>query len=182
AAYYLAAVGYRLEGRPLFIDKYPFNFLYLGFIARAFPQARIVYLRRNPMDACFAMYKQSFFRFAYTLEDLGAYYIAWERLRRHWQVVLGERIIEVEYESLVAEPEAQIRTLLERLGLAFEPACLDFHLNTAPSATASSVQVREPAHTRSVNKWLNFKRQLEPLRAQLEQAGLAVGGTGSFSG
>lgn len=174
AADYLGMVDYRLAGRPLFIDKYPFNFLYLGFIARAFPRARIVLLRRHPMDACFSLYKQSFFRFAYTLEELARYYIAWDGLRRHWGRVIGERVVEVEYESLVSEPEVQVRMLLEKLDLEFESACLDFHLNTAPSATASTVQIRERMHTRSVGKWRNWERQFAPLRAQLAAAGIAV--------
>ena len=172
---YLEAVRYRLSGKPLFIDKYPFNFLYLGFISRSFPQARIVHLRRHPMDACFAMYKQSFFRFAYTLEDLASYYVAYDRLSSHWRQCLGDRIIEVEYEKLVSNPDAQIRALLNRLGLDFEQACLDFHLNTAPSATASAVQVREKAHTRSVSRWKKFEEQLRPLRDRLEDAGIETG-------
>lgn len=174
ARYYLDAIGYRLSGKPVFIEKYPLNYLYLGFIARSFPAAPIVHLRRHPMDACFAMYKQSFFRFAYTLEDLAAYYVAYDRLQRHWRDTLGDRVIEVSYEELVAEPEREIRRLLERLGLPFEQACLDFHLNEAPSATASTVQVREKAHTRSVGRWRQFERELEPLRARLEEAGIAV--------
>lgn len=171
---YLDAVAYRLSGKPLFIDKYPFNFLYLGFIARAFPAARIVHLRRHPMDACFAMYKQSFFRFAYTLEDLADYYAAYDRLSRHWRERLGDRIIEVQYESLVADPEGQIRALLERLGLDFEQDCLDFHLSEAPSATASAVQVREKAHTRSVARWRKFEQHLQPLKMRLEAAGIPL--------
>ena len=127
------------------------------------------------MDACFAMYKQSFFRFAYTLEDLASYYIAYDRLSRHWRQHLGDRIIEVEYERLVSDPDGQIRTLLDRLGLGFEQACVDFHLNTAPSATASAVQVREKAHTRSVERWKKFEDQLQPLRARLEEAGIPTG-------
>jgi hypothetical protein len=174
AAGYLDAVEYRLAGRPFFIDKYPLNFLYLGFIAKAFPRARIVLLRRHPMDACFAMYKQSFFRFAYTLEDVGRYYLAYERLYRHWAKVLRDRLIEVKYESLVADPEGQVRLLLDELGLEFEQACLDFEQNETPSATASSVQVREKVHQRSVNKWKNFAHQLQGLKDYLEQAGIGV--------
>jgi len=131
-----------------------------------------VHLRRNPMDACFAMYKQSFFKFAFTLDDLARYYVAYDRLSRHWREHLGDRIVEVEYEALVSDPDGQIRSLLERLGLDFEPACLDFHLNTAPSATASTVQVREKAHTRSVLRWKKFERQLQPLRDSLQAAGI----------
>lgn len=174
AAGYLNAVEYRLAGRALFIDKYPFNFLYLGFIARAFPRAHIVHLRRQPMDACFAMYKQSFFRFAYTLEDVGRYYLAYERLYRHWARVLQDRLIVVEYESLVADAQGQIRILLDKLGLEFEQSCVDFEHNETPSASASSVQVREKVHQRSVHNWKNFARQLQGLKDFLEQAGIAV--------
>jgi tetratricopeptide (TPR) repeat protein len=172
---YLEAVNHKLGNSPLFIDKLPENFLYLGFIAKAFPQARIIHLKRNPMDACFAMYKQSFFRFAYRLEDIGEYYLAYDRLQKHWGEVLQDRVIEVKYENLVTDPENQTRLLLDKLGLEFEPACLDFHLNQAPSATASAVQVREKAHTRSVNNWKNWERQLQPLKVQLENAGIATG-------
>ena len=171
---YLNAVDYRLSDRPIFIDKLPENFLYLGFIAKAFPDAKMIHLRRNPMDSCFALYKQSFFKFAYTLENLGRYYVAYDRLRSHWEEVLKDRLIEVEYESLVADHEGQTRILLDKLGLDFEQACLDFDQNKTPSGTASSVQVREKAHTRSVNKWKKFERQLQPLKDQLEEAGVSV--------
>ena len=171
---YLNAVDYRLGGSPMFIDKLPENFLYLGYIAKAFSAAQIVHTRRSPMDACFAMYKQSFFRYAYTLEDLGRYYVAYDRLRRHWREVLRDRLIEVEYESLVTDQEDQTRTLLDKLGLEFEQACLDFDRNVAPSATASSVQVREKVHTRSIDKWKNFASQLQPLRDYLVEHGIPV--------
>jgi hypothetical protein len=91
---YLSAVNYRLGDKPMFIDKLPFNFLYLGFIAKAFPHARIIHLERNPMDSCFAMYKQVFtwaYKFSYTLERLGRYYVAYERLCNHWRDILGVR-------------------------------------------------------------------------------------------
>ncbi len=172
AAHYMDAVGYRLKGMPMFVEKFPENYLYLGFIARDFPGARIIHLRRNPMDACFAMFKQSFFKFAYTLENLGRYYVAYDRLYRHWQAVLGHRLIEVEYESLVADQERQTRILLDKLGLDFEQACLDFEQNKAPSATASAVQVLEKMHSRSVGKWKNFENELQPLQHYLEKAGV----------
>jgi len=174
---YMASIRYRLGNEPMFIDKLPFNFLYLGFIAKAWPDARMVYLRRNPMDSCFAMYKQVFtwaYKFSYTLEGLGRYYVAHHRLLEHWKQVLGARLIEVEYEALVSSQEAETRRLLERLGLDFEPACLEFEKNEAASATASSVQVREKIHTRSVDRWRHFERQLQPLRAMLEAAGITV--------
>ncbi|MGD9264851.1 MAG: sulfotransferase, partial [Lysobacterales bacterium] len=171
---YMDAVEYRLSDSPVFIDKFPENFLYLGFIAKAFPDAHIIHLRRNPMDSCFAMYKQSYFKFAYTLESLGRYYVAYDRLRSHWKEVLKDRVIEVEYESLVADQEGQTRSLLDRLGLDFEQACLDFEQNEAPTATASAVQVREKAHTRSVHKWKRFANELHALKEHLENAGIRV--------
>ena len=171
---YMDAVDYRLSDRPYFIDKLPENFLYLGFIAKAYPHAHIIHLRRNPMDSCFAMFKQSFFKYAYTLESLGKYYVAYNRLCNHWKKVLKDRVIEVEYESLVSDPETQIRSLLDKLGLDFEQSCLDFDQNKAPSATASAVQVREKAHTRSVGKWKNFADELQPLKDHLSGAGISV--------
>lgn len=171
---YLDAVRYRLGDEPLFIDKLPENVLYLGFIAKVYPDARLIHLRRSPMDTCFAMYKQSFFKFAYSLENIARYYIAYSRLVEHWRQVLGTRLIEVEYEALVKDQEAQTRALLARLGLEFEPACLHFEENQAPSATASAAQVREKMHSRSIGRWKHFARHLEPLRARLEAAGVPI--------
>ncbi len=174
---YVDAVRYRLGDAPYFIEKLPFNFLYLGFIARAWPEARIVHLVRNPMDSCFSMYKQVFtwaYKFSYSLDSLGQYYVAHDRLARHWHDVLGDRLIEVKYEDLVADQQGQTRRLLERLGLDFEEACLQFDRNTTPSATASSVQVREKVHSGSVLRWKRFERQLQPLKDHLESAGIQV--------
>ena len=171
---YLRAVTYKFGDKPMFIEKFPENFLYLGFIAKAYPFARIIHLKRNPMDACFAMYKQSFFKFAYTLDDLGRYYEAHDRLLNHWLETLKDRLIEVEYESLVADQEGQTRELLEKLGLDFEEACLDFEQNITASNTASSVQIREKIHTRSVNRWTHFAEYLRPLKSYLEDAGIKV--------
>ena len=171
---YVDAISHRLGDEPYFIEKLPENVLYLGFIAKAWPNARIVHLHRHPMDTCFAVYKQSFFRFAYSLDDLAEYYLAYERLSRHWREMLGPRLVELNYEDLVGDQETQTRRLLEAVGLEFEEACLRFDQNVAPVATASSVQVREKVHTRSVGKWKKFERQLQPLRDRLEQSGIVV--------
>ncbi len=174
---YLNMVDYMLEDTPMFIDKLPYNFLYIGFIAKAFPDARIICLRRNPMDTCFSMYKQAFtwaYKFSYSLSDLGTYYIAYSRLFDHWKAVLGERLIEINYESLVTDQEQQTRGLLNKVGLDFEEACINFDENTAASMTASSVQVREKVHSRSVERWREFETQLAPLRTQLDAAGIRV--------
>lgn len=177
ARHYMDSAAYRLGSTPFFIDKLPFNYLFLGLIAKAWPDARIVLLKRDPMDACFSMYKQVFtwaYKFSYSLDDLAHYYVAYDRLLRHWRNVLGERLLEVEYEALVSDQEPQTRLLLDRLGLPFEPACLEFDRHGQSSTTASSVQVRQKMHTKSVGRWRHFARHLEPLRAHLEAAGIGL--------
>lgn len=175
---YLNAIAYRLGEQPIFIDKLPFNILYVGFIAKAWPDKPIILMKRNPMDACFSMYKQVFtwaYKYSYSLDTLARYYIAYDRLCEHWRKLLGDRLVEIQYEELVSDQEAQTRRLLDRLGLEFEEACLNFEKNAAPTATASSVQVREKVHTESVLRWKRYEQQLEPLRKQLEAAGIATG-------
>lgn len=174
---YVDTLRYRLTGEPVFVDKLPFNVLYLGFIARAWPDRPMVLLNRHPMDACFAMYKQVFtwaYKYSYDLDNLANYYIAYRNLVDHWRNVLGDRLVEVNYEDLVSDQEAQTRRLLDRVGLDFEEACLHFDRNTAPTATASSVQVREKVHTSSVGKWRHFERQLAPLADKLRAAGIPI--------
>lgn len=175
---YLNTIRYRLKEPPVFIDKLPFNVLYLGFIAKSWPDKPIILMKRKPMDACFSMYKQLFtwaYKYSYSLDTLGRYYIAYERLCAHWRELLGNQLVEVQYEDLVSDQEAQTRRLLDSLGLEFEEACLSFEKNIAPTATASSVQVREKVHTGSVERWKRYEKQLEPLRMQLEAAGISTG-------
>ncbi len=174
AAGYLEAMEYRLGGKSLFVEKFPENVLYLGFIAKAFPHCRIVLLKRNPLDSCFAMYKQSYFRYAYSLDDLGRYYVAHNRLLEHWRELFKDRLVEIDYEALVSDQEVQTRKLLEQVGLDFEADCLNFEQNKTASNTASTVQIREKVHTRSVHRWTRFEKQLQPLRSHLENAGIKV--------
>src|SRR5690606_18057552 len=121
----------------------PLNFLYAGFIAAALPNAKIVCVRRNPLDTCVSNYRRLFatgfayYYYAYDLADIGRYYTAFDRLVRHWRRLLGGGIYEIEYEALVAEPRNECGRLLEHLGLEWEDACLAFHRNPSPIATAS---------------------------------------------
>ena len=174
ASGYLEAIDYKLGDKPLFIEKFPENMLYVGFIAKAFPRCQIILQKRNPMDTCFAMYKQSYFRYAYSLDDLGPYYVAYDRLYRHWCEQLAARLIEVEYEAMVSNQEGETRTLLERMGLDFEQACLHFEKNVTASNTASTVQIREKVHTRSVQRWKFFEERLQSLRNHLQDAGIEL--------
>ena len=160
------------------IDKTPNNFLYLGLIAKALPRARIVHIRRQPMDACYAMYKTLFrmaYPFSYDLRDLGLYWLAYARLMAHWRERLPpDRFIEVDYEDLVANQEAVSQRLVAYAGLPWEAACLSFERNTEPSLTASAAQVRQPIYNRSVALWHRYQSELAPLAAVLRDAGVAV--------
>jgi Sulfotransferase family len=177
---YLALARAERGDQARFTDKQTTNFFYCALILRAFPHAHIVHVTRHPLAACYAIYKKGFeygfgFPFAYDLEELGAFYIDYRRLMAHWQRVLPGRILEVAYEDLVTAQEATTRRLLENLGLPFEAACLDFHLNPEPTTnTANSLQVRQPLYDSSLQQWRHYAEQLAPLRTQLETAGIRI--------
>lgn len=173
-AAYLQAVRPLAGGAGRFVDKLPHNFLYLGFIARALPNARIVCLRRDPMDACVANFRQllspdmPFFDYSFDLLDTGRYVLAFERLVAHWREAFSGRFLELRYEDLVADQAGQTRRLLEHCGLPWDDACLAFERNRAAVATASAVQVREPLHRDAVGRWRRYAPQLTELQALLE--------------
>lgn len=160
-------------GRRRFIDKMPNNFSHVGLIHAMLPRATVIDVRRHPLDACFSTYKQFFAEgqsFSYGLEDLGRYYRCYLELMDHWDRVLPGRVLQLRYEDLVHDPEAQIRRLLGHCGLDFEAACLSFHETRRPVRTASAEQVRQPLYTSGVGYWRNFEPQLEPLRRALGDA------------
>jgi tetratricopeptide (TPR) repeat protein len=174
----LAALGRRyLEetaplraGRAHFTDKLPNNFSHIGLIHTILPRATLIDARRHPMDACFSTFKQHFAEgqtFSYSLDDLGRYYRCYLSLMDHWDRVLPGRVLHLQYEELVREPEANIRRLLEHCGLPFEAACLAFHETRRAVRTASAEQVRQPLYGSGVGYWRHFERQLEPLREAL---------------
>lgn len=160
------------------IDKTPANFLYLGLVAAALPQARIIHVRRNPMDVCYAMYKTLFrmaYPFSYSLDDLGRYWLAWNTLMTHWRRVLpAERYLEIDYEELIEQQEPVTRRLVAHAGLPWQDACMAFERNRQPSLTASAAQVRQPIYRSSIGLWKNYRQQLAPLRAMFESAGIDV--------
>ena len=162
---------------PRFIDKLPLNFLYVGLINLALSNAKIISVRRHPLDTCYAVYKQLFveaYPFSYDLEELARYYAAYDRLMRHWNSVLPGVVYTVEYEKLVDDFEPEVHRLLAHCGLDYEEACLRFHENRTASTTASTVQVRQPVYRSSVGKWHQYSAQLAPLIAALEDEGIAL--------
>jgi len=167
---------------PVLVDKTPSNFLYLGLIAQAMPEARIVHLRRHPVDTCFAVYKTLFrmgYPYSYRLDQLADYYIAYDRLMAHWHRVLPGRILDVAYEDLVHDVEGESRKLLAHCGLAWQDGVLEFHNNRSASATASAAQVRRPVYRSSVGRWRAHEDGLAPLTERLRAAGIALDEVGA---
>jgi hypothetical protein len=165
---------------PHFTDKLPLNFLYIGFIHLALPDAKIICLRRNPLDTCLSNFRQlfdvnfSYYNYAYDIMETGRYYVLFHRLMEHWQRVLPGKILEVHYENLVADQETESRRIVEHCGLEWEEACLAFEKNTAAVATASAVQVRERIYTTAVGRWRRYEAQLQPLRDMLESENMPI--------
>jgi tetratricopeptide (TPR) repeat protein len=160
----------RKLGRPLFIDKMPNNFAHVGLICLILPGAKIIDARRHPLGCCFSAFKQHFARgqgFSYDLAELGRYYADYVALMAHFDAVLPGRIHRVIYEQMIADPEAEVRRLLDYCGLAFDEACLRFHENDRPVRTASSEQVRQPIFTDGVEHWRNYEPWLGPLKDAL---------------
>ncbi|MHA6288163.1 sulfotransferase family protein [Maricaulis sp. CAU 1757] len=173
AAYRRRVEGRRTNGTVFHIDKAPSNFLYIGLIARALPEARIIHIRRDPMDNAFSMFKALFrmgYPFSYDFADLAAYMTAHTELMAHWKRHLGDRLISVDYEALVAEPEARLRDVFGAMGLDYQTDCLDFTANPSPTVTHSAAQVRQPLNSRSVGVWRRHERQLAPLAKALGYA------------
>jgi tetratricopeptide (TPR) repeat protein len=172
---YLRAVAGYAPARPVTTDKLPNNFLYIGLLRLALPAARIIHLRRSPMDSAYAIYKTLFrmgYPYAYDLNDLAKYYVAYHRLMRHWRAAAQGFVVDVDYEDLVSAPEATARRLFANLGLGWEPQCLDFHRHSSPVATASAAQVREPVHTGSVGLWRHHEAGLADFSAGLRAEGV----------
>jgi tetratricopeptide (TPR) repeat protein len=168
---YLEAARPQTASRQRFVDKTPLNYLYMGLIRRALPRARFIALVREPMDSCYAMYKTLFanaYPFSYNLSDLGHYYAAWHRLMLHWKSEFDESLLFVQYEDLVANQEAVSRQLIAHCGLPWEAGCLEFQDNRTAVTTASSVQVRRPIYSASVDKWRCYEVQLQELARVLK--------------
>lgn len=158
---------------PGFVDKLPYNFLYCGYILASLPNARLIHLRRDPLDTCYAVYKTLFFgaySFSYDLDELADYYISYHRHMAHWRAVLPGRILDVSYEALVHEPEVQLRRIIDWCGLPWEASVLDFHRQEGPSMTASAMQVRRPVYTDSIGSWRRAEARFAPLKARFEAA------------
>ncbi|GAA0571839.1 tetratricopeptide repeat-containing sulfotransferase family protein [Rhizomicrobium electricum] len=153
------------------VDKFPYNFLHVGLIHLALPQAKIIHIRRDPLDTCFSCFQQSFagdVGFAYDLGELGRYYKAYDALMAHWRSVLpAGAMLEIQYEDLVKDLPALARRMVEYCGLEWDARCLEFHKTERAVVTASFNQVRQPLYQSSVGRAEAYRPYLAALRDAL---------------
>ena len=164
--YLKKSTAYRRTDRPFFIDKMPSNWMHIGLIRAMLPAARIIDVRRDPLDCCFSNYAQNYPRgheFTQSLTDLGLHYRNYERLMAHFDTVTPAAVTRIQYEELVERPDQSIRALLARLGLPFSEACLRFFENDRPVRTPSAQQVRQPINRRGIGRWRRYEPWLGPL-------------------
>ncbi len=163
---YMERTRIQRRGAPFFIDKMPNNFSHIGLIHLMLPNAKIIDARRQPLACCFSGFKQLFARgqnFTYDLTDMGQYYRDYVALMDHWDQVLPGRVLRMEYETVVADTDFQVRRLLDYCGLPFEEQCLRFYDTERAVRTASSEQVRQPIYSGAVEQWRHYLAHLDPL-------------------
>jgi tetratricopeptide (TPR) repeat protein len=155
-------------------DKRPHNFLFLGLIHAVFPRARVIHCRRHPIDTCLSIYFQNFasrMDFAYDRDDLVPCYRHYLRLMAHWRNVLpADRFLEIQYEGLVADRQAETRKLIDFCELDWNDACLRSEHNPRAVQTASVWQARQPVYQTSVARWRHYEPWLGVLRELLADA------------
>lgn len=156
-------------------DKMPSNFLIAGWLNALLPNARIIHCRRDPLDTCVSCYTTLFNRsheFTNRLDDLGLYYRMYLDMMAHWRKALpADRLLEIDYEALIENPEPVVRRMLEFIGLPWHPDCLAFGHTSETIQTASVMQVRQPLYTSSIGRWRHYAEHLGPLRAALGMNG-----------
>lgn len=149
------------------VDKAPINSDFLGLLHSVFPRARIIWLRRDPIDTCLSCYFQSFspvMNYAMDLTDLASFYREHHRLMAHWRAVLPQgTLLEVPYAELVADQETWTRRILEFVGLPWDARCMEFHTTTRAVTSASTWQVRQRIYKTSVERWRNYEKFIQPL-------------------
>jgi tetratricopeptide (TPR) repeat protein len=168
---YLGLIAYKPEGKTFLTDKYPFNFMLVPWIASALPEAKILHIRRDPVDTCFSNLKQLFsaaYGACYSQQDIAAYYAAYDSLMARWRRLFPERVFEVEYEQLVANPQEAATAMFRFCGLPPADEVWRIEKNIRPVATASTAQVREPINARAIGAWRRYENELQPLVRSLK--------------
>ncbi len=147
-------------------DKMPHNFIHLGLIAMLFPNIKFIHTKRDPIDTCLSIYFQNFndaHIYAADLNDLAFHYKQYERLMQHWHKVMPGRILDINYEDTINDPEYWSRQLISHIGLEWDDACLAPHKLERAVKTVSQWQVRQPIYKTSVQRWKNYEPFIAPL-------------------
>jgi thioredoxin-like negative regulator of GroEL len=168
ARQYLDTIGGLAPGATRLVDKQPTNFLFAGLIALLFPDARFVHCRRDPRDTTLSCFFQNFTNgqeFSFDLDDLVHFHRGYETLMNHWREVLPNPILDVDYESMVADPAASARRIVEFCGLDWDDVVLDVSAGGGSVESSSKWQVRQPVYTSSVARWQHYESHLGPLRS-----------------
>ncbi len=170
---YMADTRVYRTGKPYFIDKMPNNFRHVGLIHLILPNAKIIDARREPMSCCFSNLKQAFANgqeFSYGIDDIARYYRTYLDLMRHWDGALPGRVLRVQHEDVIDDLEASVHRILDHVGLAFEPGCVEYHKSRRSVRTPSSEQVRQPIFRDGLDQWRKYEPWLGPLRDALGDA------------
>ena len=171
AEQYISRICRRAPAAKRITDKMPANYMAMGLIPLMLPHAKIIHVKRNPVDTCLSCYTRLFNRHqdaTYDLAELGRHYVGYERLMQHWRKVMPVgSFIEVQYEDIVADMEGQARRLIDYCELEWNDACLEFHKNKRSVRTASLTQVRQPIYNSSVERWRHYEKFLGPLLSAL---------------
>ncbi len=171
--HYIRTVTAIAPGAERITDKALGNFVFIGLVRIALPNARIIHARRNPVDTCLSCFSKLFtseLLYTYDLGELGRYYKSYETLMEHWRAVLPQdAMLEVQYEDLVEDFEPHARRIIAYCGLEWDDRCLSFHKTQRPVRTASATQVRQPIYRTAVNRWRPYQNMLQPLLDELRR-------------
>ena len=163
----------------IILEKLPMNYLYIGAIRRALPEAKILLVSRSPLDSCFAMYRTLFgeaYPFSYDLIELARYYASYSRLINHWRKTSGSDLHEITYEELVENPQKVGADMARHCNLTWTNEAVDIQKNSSASLTASASQIRQPIYGTSSGKWRLYRRHLGDLINELRRRGVILPG------
>ncbi|WP_395005410.1 sulfotransferase [Cypionkella sp.] len=168
---YISYINKLSSGAEVVTDKMPINFRWIGFILAAFPDAKIIHLKRDPIATCWSIFKHYFSSdgngYAFDLQDVATYWHLYSNLMAHWDKLYPGKILTVPYEDLTEDLEKWSRKIIEFSGMSWQDACLDFHLNSRAVRTASASQVKRKIYKGSSDAWRSYEENLAPLISSL---------------
>jgi tetratricopeptide (TPR) repeat protein len=168
---YLQYITTVSNGEKKVTDKMPHNFMHIGMIMSLFPSATIIHCNRHPLDTClsgfFANYGNIGHDYAYNLNDIGKYYLEYQRLMKHWEDCFGDKIYQIKYEDLITDHENTSKALVKHCQLEWNDSCLEFHNNQRYVITCSYDQVNKPLYSSSMYRWKHYDKHLTKLKTIL---------------